>query len=264
MNILVIGEEGEDQFYRGSVTRLCPEAPVPVINPKTFTTNRGMAGNVVENICSLEPTAKVRIISCRPIIKTRYVDEASGYILLRVDSYDKANQPCCLPQVIQFLNYHETNYFDAFVISDYNKEYLSESVISGIVEIANIRNIPVFLDTKKILGTWSRNVDYVKINKKEYEENLKHNDPSFYCRNLIVTLGGEGSSWITENVHIPSDKVEVMDVSGAGDTYLAALVVKFLETKSIKQAMEYANKAAAIAVSKHGVVAVNKNELNVR
>jgi bifunctional ADP-heptose synthase (sugar kinase/adenylyltransferase) len=264
LNILVIGDSCLDVFVKGRVDRLCPEAPVPVINPVEVEDNWGMAGNVLKNVQSLAPEAKTQFITQKNrMTKTRYVDKTSGYILLRVDENDNTTEPLTKQELdSRFIrNGIHPKYFDFVLISDYNKGFLTEENMEDIIEYFNIHGVKVFLDTKKILGEWSRGVDFVKINEKEYKENCKYSADLNTCRNLIVTLGASGSLCVNNKIHAPSEKREVMDVSGAGDTYFAAFAIKYKQTGDILQAMTYANKASAVAVSKHGVVAVKQSEV---
>ncbi len=86
MKILVIGELCIDEFVYGHVARMCPEAPVPVFNPVKVVRNDGMAGNVVLNIKSIEPTCKITFWHQQETIKkTRIVDEKSNQIIVRID-----------------------------------------------------------------------------------------------------------------------------------------------------------------------------------
>ena len=84
MNILVVGDSGIDVFQYGKCKRMCPEAPVPVFNPTDKTTNVGMAANVYENIKALGGDPMLMSNDVKPV-KTRYVDEVSNQMLLRVD-----------------------------------------------------------------------------------------------------------------------------------------------------------------------------------
>ncbi len=238
---------------------------MPVINPVSEKSNPGMAANVFENVQSLSPNSDVMFATqLSQVTKKRYVDATSGYILLRVDEGDQFVDKLTLKKLdTHFINrkVHPKS-FDFVLISDYNKGFVTEDVIKEIVELFSHYKVPLFLDTKKILGEWSRGIDFVKINEKEYKEQLKHSDkPTDFCKNLIVTLGDKGSKWINENVTAIGKTIEVRDVSGAGDTYFAAFAIKYTETKNVVEAMQYANKASAIAVSKHGVVAVQQSEI---
>jgi len=268
--ILVIGDSCLDVFIKGTVNRLCPEAPVPVLNPTSKTINQGMAGNLEANLRTLGPDNEIVFITntCS-ITKTRYVDTASGYILLRVDENDKIKDPLTLESLYKTLLAIDMSLkdFHSIVISDYDKGYLPIDNLESIIScIKQHTDAIIFMDTKKILGNWSKQVDIVKINSKEYQEQLKyHYHPEDYCKTLIVTLGAKGSQIVKGDhvVHVEGKRVEVMDVSGAGDTYLAALVTIYVNNDLIQGAMRYANFAAAVAVSKHGVVTVKNTEVEV-
>lgn len=259
MKILVIGEQCKDVHIYCKCERLCPEAPVPVLIPLEKTENFGMAGNTAQNLSSLlEKDDIVHLIhSGSKSTKTRYIDKTSGYIVVRIDENDMHLR---IGEDVTLDRYKN---FDAIVISDYNKGFLLENDIQRIAEFAKYNNIITLLDSKKkILGDWSKNIDFIKVNLKEYNI-LKDNlgKPENYCQNLIVTLGEEGSACVNKNITIKGKKVPVYNLSGAGDSYLAGLVIKYLETKDIKESMSYANKVAAIAVSKAGVIAVKKGEV---
>ena len=139
--ILVIGETCRDVFVYCDSNRLCPEAPVPVLNISDQRENPGMAGNVRRNIESL--SGKVVDITTNTnwyeIAKTRYVHKESNHMFFRVDT----------TQSIPKINLKDLDLnYDLIVISDYNKGFLSEEDIEYIC--SNHNN--VFIDTKKILG----------------------------------------------------------------------------------------------------------------
>ena len=262
--IAIIGDTCIDKTILGCVKRISPEAPVPIFTPLKETNTLGMAGNVFENLKSLsmgEYDIDFYFDTGPSIVKTRFVDEASGYMLLRVDENDKQNPI----RESDLKKIKETDY-KAVVISDYGKGFLSEENIREISENCKTRNIPTFLDTKKYLYEWSKDITFVKVNQLEYERLLKNRKPNSYCQNLIVTKGGEGSTEVKTNIHVPGIKIEVRDPCGCGDTYLAALALAYLRLKDITVSspittlnyiMHKANQAAAICASHHGVVAVN-------
>ena len=87
IKILVIGELCVDRFVYGNVNRLSPEAPVPVLNPVETIENKGMAGNVVENLKSLMDDVEIlHWHQHEKIVKTRYVDKKSNHMFIRVDN----------------------------------------------------------------------------------------------------------------------------------------------------------------------------------
>lgn len=267
--ILLIGENAIDRFVYTTVERISPEAPVPVAREGMTESNPGMAANVKANIESLGGPEVDFYHQSADIIKTRYIDETSGQHLLRVDQGDDSFEPNFATLVTDGMVARGP--YAAIVISDYDKGLLSKTFIEAISQIGCDLEIPVFLDTKKILGRWSEDVTFVKINEKEYRHQLSnHVDaPWAWCDNLIVTLGKDGC-YMYESVghlpkvsyHSPSRSRDVWSVAGAGDTVLAALVVRYLANGGdIKDAMDYSMKAAAVAVSKPGVVAVTAKEV---
>ena len=240
MKILVIGESCRDIFIYGECSRLCPEAPVPVFNPVKSVENGGMAKNVYRNVSSLG--AKVNLFTnenWKGITKTRYIDFNMNHMFMRVDENDKQYGRSNIDS-ISFENY------DAVIISDYNKGFLSETDIKNI----SLKHDCVFLDTKKYLGSWCENVKYIKINEHEYENNKKYITNNIKDK-TIITLGPKGS--IYKDTIYPVPKVEIRDVSGAGDSFIAGLVVKYIEKKDIIDAIKFANCCATQVVQKKGV-----------
>ena len=183
------------------------------------------------------------------IIKTRFVDSNSGYQLMRLDETPKVSRIANAELKMAFMHMNP----DAIVVSDYDKGYLSEE---DLWIICNNINRPVFVDTKKRRLFQKDNV-YWKINKKEYDDLVQENIPDL--RNLIVTLGSGGATW--NGMIYKPQPVKVFDVCGAGDTFLAALVYKFLETRSMENAINYANKAAAISVTHPGAYRLSKQDI---
>ena len=91
MKVLVIGDSCVDKFIYCKVERICPEAPVPVLNPLSTTSNPGMAGNVVINLQSLGLEVDI-ITNENNITKTRFVDNRSGQMVIRLDENDKCER----------------------------------------------------------------------------------------------------------------------------------------------------------------------------
>lgn len=245
MKILVIGDSCIDIFRYGKVERLAPEAPVPVIIPEKEESTPGMAGNVVRNLEVLGAEVDF-ITNITEIKKIRYVCSKYNHILLRVDENDKCEN--INDKVLGNIQWSE---FDAIVISDYNKGFLKELDI----EFISKQHPLVFLDTKKKLGSWANNISYIKINYQEYLNNLDIiNLNSILENKTIVTRGKYGCDFQKKNY--PTKEVPVKDVSGAGDTFLAGLVVEYLKSKNIENAIEFAQECTTIVVQKSGVSTV--------
>lgn len=251
MKVLIIGESCDDVFIYGEVLRLSPEAPVPIIKPLRESHSKGMAENVQLNLKSLGLDTTL-ICNTEEVVKTRYVDNSYNYILLRIDENDKVN-PLNLTELPNLDN------FDLVVFTDYDKGFLSES---DIYEISSNCNCPTFLDTKKKLGDWCRNISFIKINYTEYLRSKDVIDNTDWLRNkIIITRGPNGCDY--GGINYPTHEVSVKDVAGAGDTFLAGLVSEYLKTNNISKSIEFANKCSTQVVQKRGVSIININELNV-
>ena len=240
MKILVIGDSCTDIFRYGKVERIAPEAPIPIIVPERETSNPGMAGNVVANLKALG--AEIDFVTNQTEIrKVRYVCSKYNHLLLRVDENDT-----CEPFNIGSLY---LNKYDAIVISDYCKGFLSEE---DIKTISQFYQSVIFLDTKKILGDWAHDVNFIKINYHEYERNkeILLND-NILQNKTIVTRGKYGCDYQEKNY--PTTDVPVKDVSGAGDTFLAGLVVEYVRSKNIDKAIQFAQECTTVVVQKSGV-----------
>jgi len=114
----------------------------------------------------------------------------------------------------------------------------------------SLLNQNVFLDTKRLLGPWCDNIEFIKINYYEHNRTKHLLNQNIYDK-LIITLGSEGCKYRDEVFPVP--KVEIKDSSGGGDTFIAGLVAKYLETNDIKEAIKFANECATKVVQKRGV-----------
>jgi len=248
MKILIIGESCLDIFIYGSADRLCPEAPVPVFKQEDAVTFMGMASNVHRNVIAclndLGKEAEVDIKSNKSTgAKARYIDSSSNQMFLRVDSDDYKE--------INKIKLKEANVwsYDAVIVSDYNKGYLTDRDLKYIADNSQMS----FLDTKKKYNSdWANSFDLIKINRKEYKEN---GFKGMGMDNLIVTLGGEGCRFRGKK-HPLKSVSKVRDVSGAGDTFLAAFATNYLFNQDIDLAIDYAQICCSIVVSKAGTATI--------
>lgn len=241
-SVLLIGDSCTDVYNIGTVDRLSPEAPVPVVKIVETFSLPGMSANVHRNLINLNIEADF-VHNDTPITKTRFIDKRSGQHLLRVDDED---------DVVQWSGKlpNSLNSYDAIVISDYDKGFLTYEHIESLIE----SSIPVFIDTKKtdlerFQGAW------VKVNELEYSRLRSE------CSGLIVTLGDRGAKVPHYNLECPTKAVEVMDVCGCGDTFLASLTAQYLFTKDIEKAIIFANVAAGITVQHRGNYAPSYDEI---
>jgi len=241
MKVLVIGDSCTDVFRYGKVTRIAPEAPVPIIVPERETENPGMAGNVVANLKALG--AEIDFITNKTEIrKVRYVCSKYNQLILRVDENDTCER-ISNPEIDIFK-------YDAVVFSDYCKGFLTENDIEHISSF--FLDTPTFLDTKKILGEWAHNINFIKINYHEYERNMEVLNSDVILKDkTIVTRGKYGCDYQGKNY--PTIDVPVKDVSGAGDTFLSGLVIEYARSRDINKAIKFAQECTTVVIQKSGV-----------
>jgi len=236
-DVLVIGDSCQDIFIYGNCQRMCPDAPVPIFLPTQIKKNGGMAANVAANLKSLGVQCDL-VSNLEEIEKTRYIDEKTNHMFLRVDSNEENIER------IKILNKEMISKYKLIVISDYNKGFLADEDIDFIC--TNHDN--VFIDTKKILGKWYTKAKFIKINEKEY---MKTKFTLEGEKNIIVTLGALGCRHLNKVFAVK--KVDVKDMSGAGDTFLSGLVAKYLKTNNINKSIMFANECATKVVQQRGV-----------
>jgi len=234
--ILLVGDNGIDQYEYGNVDRISPEAPVPIINYTHSDSKPGMAANVKDNLIKLGCDVDF-IHGIKTSIKTRVIDNKSKQHLLRIDQDQISN-----PVTIDLTTLQEYN---AIVVSDYNKGSVAYETIEQLR--ANYAG-PIFVDTKK---TDLKRFEgcFIKINELEHSRvtSLPEGVPS----GLIVTLGRNGVQYNEHKIAAP--QVEAFDVCGAGDTFLSALVYNYITTASMLNAIDFAVKAASITIQHIGV-----------
>jgi D-beta-D-heptose 7-phosphate kinase/D-beta-D-heptose 1-phosphate adenosyltransferase len=245
--VLLIGDSCEDEYIYGSCERLNPEAPVPILNFKRKEIKSGMAANVYLNLQSFKMEISF-LTNKEKITKKRYIDEKSNQQLLRVDND---------VNIVPLSDIELNDDYHAVIISDYNKGYLTKE---KLFEVVSRFSCPIFIDSKKTILPNKENC-FIKINDLEYKNlDQEYLQKNLYD-NLIITKGGDGC--IYNNKLYKAEKVNVYDVVGAGDTFLAALVYGYLNYKDIGQAIILANRAAAIAVQNPGTYVLKEKDVNL-
>lgn len=244
--ILLLGDSCEDVYWFGTVDRMSPEAPVPVFLPQREERRPGMAGNVYSNLKKLG--AEVQFYHDSLGEKTRLIDVKSRQHIVRIDRDVTASALMFERAMIKDV--------DAIVISDYDKGSISYELIEMLrSEFTG----PIFLDTKKTDLACFHGI-FVKINESEYNRRVSIN------HSLIVTLGSQGAMYKTgrdprHETYYAAPKVEVFDVCGAGDTFLSALALGYLDSQDIHRAIKLAIRASAVTVQHLGVYAPSWSEI---
>lgn len=251
-NVLLIGDSCVDEWVYGSCDRLSPEAPVPVLKYEQKQSAPGMAANVFENFKSLGINVNF-LTNKEKITKTRYIDSRSNQQIVRVDTEPDVNP--LHPSQLQMALLHNT--YDAVVISDYNKGFLPNTETISYIA-SRYPDTKVFVDTKKTnLPTEFNNVIY-KINKKEFESLNSSTIPN--SKNVIVTMGANGALW--NKKQYSTEIVRTFDVTGAGDTFLSALVFYYIQLPSMEESISFANKSAAISVQNPGTYTLTMDDVD--
>jgi D-beta-D-heptose 7-phosphate kinase/D-beta-D-heptose 1-phosphate adenosyltransferase len=240
MKILLVGDNGIDQYQFGTVTRISPEAPVPVLNYSHTVTKPGMAANVRDNLERLGVEVDF-VHGVKTCIKTRVIDQKTGQHIVRIDQD--------IPSRAVKIDYTDINKYNAVIVSDYNK---------GSVEYETIEQLrknytgPIFVDTKKSDLARCEGC-YVKINQLEFEA------AKTFPTELIVTLGRDGVRYQEHKISTP--QVEAFDVCGAGDTFLSALAYNYVLSGDILAAIRFATRAASVTIQHIGVYSPSLTEI---
>ncbi len=288
-----------DRYWTGSVARISPEAPVPVLSVNKIEERAGGAANVAQNIAAFGAQCMLLSISgddeaSRAIKKivgirnvaTHFVTDASmstviklrmmarNQQLLRAD-FDHTPDAAALVAFAQkFADLIDD--VDVVVISDYGKGSLKN--VQKLLEIAKRKNVVTFVDPKGSDFSRYKNASVITPNRSEFEsvagvctdEKTLQKHAQTMIQNLglealLVTLGDEGMRWFeaSGNHHAKAaHRQEVFDVSGAGDTVIAAVATARAVGLPIEQSMHFANLAAGIVVSKPGVAVAELSELS--
>jgi len=303
-NILVIGDLILDEYITGDVTRISPEAPIPILDIKKIEYYLGGAGNVANNFVSLG--AKVWIIGrvghdaqgeilmhklstnniytdllikddfLPTTVKTRF--KCNNHCLLRVDMENKTSLEHSefADVLIEDLDRH-FQYFDAIIVSDYDKGVVFPNLIQHIVQLQTKYKKFVIADTHKTDMSLFKNFSCLTPNKAEFskmvgrkltsvEDVVEHANivrKRFNLDTLLVTLSEDGVYYCSDKDegHIPAHAPKLIDVTGAGDTTLAVYTLALLCGYSVLESAYLANSAAGIVVAKPGTATLTLNEL---
>ena len=208
-------------------------------------------------------------------VKTRLLGDRQQ--LLRVDSETRFDVDQNIQEITLDVISKLIQQMSALIISDYRKGMLSPSLLIKVIKLAKSYGIPVFVDPKGNESKFYSGADYIKPNRSELEALTK-----MRCDNteqvvaaaeylsektdshILVTLSKEGMILVGKNrtsYSLPTEAKEVFDVSGAGDTAIAAFVFALANGNSAESSMRLANIASGIAVSKIGTVAVSMQDI---
>lgn len=258
LKVLVTGDACWDHYHYGDVKRISPEAPIPVFNKVQTHIKDGMGANVNKNVLRLcdNKNAGHTFAVHFGEQKNRYIDRKFKQQLFRVDEplsdkgrdkvYDRA------------MNAITALGANLVIVSDYDKGTLSYEQIEDIIRSASVRGVPVFIDTKKRDLARFRGA-FIKINEAEYEARTSD------CPNMIVTRAENGVIFYPPPPHaprwLPVAPIEFIDVTGAGDTFLAALAFMYHISQDIDRSIAFANSAARVTIQHLGCYAPTLEEI---
>ncbi|MBQ7515096.1 MAG: D-glycero-beta-D-manno-heptose-7-phosphate kinase [Schwartzia sp.] len=302
--LLVAGDVMLDKYFYGEVTRISPEAPVPVTRVLRQKETMGGAANVVHNLArlgaqvwisgvigddyhgeSLVKQLEEQGVHTGGLIRTAAPTTTKVRVIgghqqmMRLDFEDA--RPLAGRDAARLLKETKARFnagLDAVIISDYGKGVVTGEVCAAVIGEAARRDVPVIVDPKG--RDWNRyaGADYITPNLKELNEVQPAPVPNedepvwkaaryamkkFRIRGMLATRSECGMSLIRPRlaVHLPTKAQEVFDVSGAGDTVIAAFALALAGGLPPAAAAWLSNLAASIVVAKLGTYAVSREEL---
>ncbi|MBV8380784.1 MAG: D-glycero-beta-D-manno-heptose-7-phosphate kinase [Paucibacter sp.] len=295
--ILVVGDVMLDRYWHGTVDRISPEAPVPVVRIEREEERLGGAANVALNVKTLGARATLltvvgadaaaqslgRLLTAHgieaalhtdpqlaTIVKLRVIGRAQQ--LIRVDFENEPDHEVLGEMVDVFVEQLPAH--DVVLFSDYGKGGLAH--IPRMIELARAAGKPVLVDPKGRDYQRYAGASVITPNRGELAQVVGHwrDEPDLAARvatlreaigvpAVLLTRSEEGMTLFDSGrvVHEPARAREVFDVTGAGDTVIAALAALLAAGLPLEDAMRWANKAGSIVVGKVGTATVSYEEL---
>jgi len=301
-SVLVIGDMILDRYIWGNVTRISPEAPVPIVEVTHENFLLGGAANVAHNIISLGGSATIaglagndrggdilaRILeekgilfegvlrSSRPTtLKTRVIAHSQQVVRFDREDRDKVEGKT-LRNLLSYVR-GAIGEHDAVIISDYRKGVVSSELVREVIKVAKAKKTFVSVDPKVGHFHCYKNVSLITPNVFEAslasgieirdERSLLNAGRMLLrkipCDSVLITRGEHGMSLFRKNrvVHIPTAAKNVYDVTGAGDTVIAAFTLSRAAGASMEDSAVIANHAAGIVVAEVGTAVATPDQL---
>jgi len=250
MKVLVLGDVIIDKYIYGTSERLSPEAPVPVVKYQREVETLGGAGLVHKNLLSLGVDSTLFETEQLSSIKTRVI--CDGHYVTRIDDDKHADST----SVLETIELHDFSEYEYVILSDYNKGVLDESL--EIIEHINKFNCKIIVDPKEHANQY-KDAWLIKPNNSEFTK-FGFND---WQGNIITTNAGGNVTATIDNTeyNIPVEAVEVSDVTGAGDCFLAAFVYGLTKQYTYKHCLELAIKGSREAVKHVGTYTLTVTDI---
>lgn len=296
--VLVVGDVMLDRYWFGDVSRISPEAPVPVLKVSRVEERPGGAANVARNIAALGAHCTLLSVvgadeageclqrllteqgrveallyrddSIATIVKLRAI--ARQQQLLRIDFETQPSHEVLQTKLADFRT--RLPQCDVVLLSDYGKGGLTH--IAEMIRLARAAGKPVLVDPKGDDYARYHGATLLTPNRSEFRDvagSWKNEDEltakaqalraGLELEALLVTRSEEGMSLFRQQdvLHVPTQAREVFDVSGAGDTVIATLAVMLASGADLTDAVRVANRAAGIVVRKLGTAVVSREEI---
>jgi len=298
---LVIGDVMLDKYIFGEVARISPEAPVPILEKKSESYRMGGAANVAANLAGLgiktylcgvvggdhnaellKNLLKNKSVNYQGLIKSKAITTTKTRIIggqqqiVRIDEEDACPQLSSsdIKKIIDLISRKPS----IIILSDYAKGLLNPNLTQKIIKLANKLNIQVLVDPKGNDIEKYAGATILTPNKKEaleltsgniesdalLDKRLKLLCTKYKLQYIAMTQGSQGIKLIgpQKSCVIPATELkQVFDVSGAGDTVIATLAAGLIGKMTVHDALELANIAAGIAITKVGTVPVEAHEI---
>ncbi|MFN7816994.1 MAG: D-glycero-beta-D-manno-heptose-7-phosphate kinase [Burkholderiales bacterium] len=295
--VLVVGDVMLDRYWFGEVSRISPEAPVPIVHVKKTEERPGGAANVARNIASLggqatllsvvgddEPGRTLTTLLEQERVSTHFHKDSSlpttvklrvigrQQQLMRIDFETPPSREVLEDKLDDFESMVDAH--DVVILSDYGKGGLTH--VTKMIDAAKRHGKRILIDPKGDDYSKYRGATLLTPNRSEFREIMgKWRDDTDLAQRaeklrddlsleaLLVTRSEEGMSLFTasEILHEPTQAREVFDVSGAGDTVIATIALMLAAGSDIAAAVRIANRAAGVVVGKLGTATLTRTEL---
>jgi rfaE bifunctional protein kinase chain/domain len=295
--VLVVGDVMLDRYWFGEVSRISPEAPVPIVHVKKTEERPGGAANVARNIASLggqatllsvvgddEPGRTLATLLAQERVTTHFHKDASlpttvklrvigrQQQLMRIDFETPPSREVLEDKLDDFESMVDAH--DVVILSDYGKGGLTH--VTKMIDAAKRHGKRILIDPKGDDYSKYRGATLLTPNRSEFREIMgKWRDDTDLAQRaeklrddlsleaLLVTRSEEGMSLFTasEILHEPTQAREVFDVSGAGDTVIATIALMLAAGSDTAAAVRIANRAAGVVVGKLGTATLSRTEL---
>lgn len=295
--VLVVGDVMLDRYWFGEVSRISPEAPVPIVHVKKTEERPGGAANVARNIAALgghatllsvvgddEPGRTLEKLLEQDRVTTHFHKDSSlpttvklrvigrQQQLMRIDFETPPSREVLEDKLDEFESMVDAH--DVVILSDYGKGGLTH--VTKMIDAAKRHGKRILIDPKGDDYAKYRGATLLTPNRSEFREVMgRWRDDADLAQRaeklrddlsleaLLVTRSEEGMSLFSagEVLHEPTQAREVFDVSGAGDTVIATVGLMLAAGANMRDAVRIANRAAGVVVGKLGTATVSQVEL---